>query len=347
MRINLVSLLLCISFLTNAQYTQITATSLYDSLYSRVHRIECKLYDGVMTGKIKPFQNDSLTSTYSLQTIKSLGTIYHQVRHTENSIDEPDSVYQYIINPHDKGNGLLSILKPVKLDLNSMEDHDRFTSVALLFAPSVGNTSIILPIQPWFYIRYSDLAMVLNPSEIQLLTQLTKLLSTDKYFGLIRTKDSLLVTTRREDYFAPGVFNGFTRSACMNKENLEAVAKNCIYLSVLYIHEALLQTLRQLEKDPAALNTPTYLELKDAMTNPKAMIFFPNPDDPTIEIDSIFYARIEQSEFKRIVWDASSIGISQVESFNTDVHKSVVYISRNEFCKLSPQWLQIFLWSNF
>ena len=91
---------------------------MYDSLNARVYRIECTLYDGVISGKIKPYKNDSLTSIYSLETIKNLGTVYRSVQNAWNATNEPDSIYETHLNPHHKGYGLLTVLKPNKIDLN-------------------------------------------------------------------------------------------------------------------------------------------------------------------------------------------------------------------------------------
>ena len=169
-----------LAFTVNSQ-TKLTSASMYDSLNARVYRIECALYDGVVSGKIKPYKDDSLTSVYSLQMIKDLSTVYRSVQNSWNATNEPDSIYETSLNPHVQGYGLLTVLKPTKIDLNSIEDNYTFSSVAVLYQPTVGRTNIKLPIQPWFYIRYAELSKVLTSYQITLLTQLTKMLSSDKY----------------------------------------------------------------------------------------------------------------------------------------------------------------------
>lgn len=335
-----------LAVLVNSQ-TKLTAASMYDSLNARVYRIECALYDGVMSGKIKPYKNDSLTSIYSLETIKNLGTVYRSVQNAWNATNEPDSIYETHLNPHHKGYGLLAVLKPNKIDLNSIEENYSFSSVAVLYQPTVGNTMIELPIQPWFYIRYSELAMVLSSKEITFLTQLCKMLSTDKYFGLAGTRDSVMVSTPFWAYYAQGVYNGFTRTAALNYFNLNALAKNCFGYSVQIIHEELFKTIARFEKDSTTRETSSVKLLRRDLTHPVHIDYYPNPQDPTIKIDSIVYARVEPEAFKKIVWDAQSIGISKNASFRNEDKDTIITISRNDFLRIAPAWLPVFLWSNF
>ncbi len=319
---------------------------MYDSLNARVYRIECALYDGVVSGKIKPYKDDSLTSVYSLQMIKDLSTVYRSVQNSWNATNEPDSIYETSLNPHVQGYGLLTVLKPTKIDLNSIEDNYTFSSVAVLYQPTVGRTNIKLPIQPWFYIRYAELSKVLTSYQITLLTQLTKMLSSDKYlcWGM---RDSSTVISPASAFFAPGVYNGFTKTAALNFYNLNALAKNCFEYSVLIIHDELLSTLDRFEKDSTTKETNSVKLLKSDLTHPVHIDFYPNPQDPTIKIDSIVIARVAPEEFKKIVWDAQSIGISKNESVRNEEDDTIISLSRNDFLKIAPAWLPVFLWYNF
>lgn len=335
-----------LAVIVNSQ-TKLTAASMYDSLNARVYRIECALYDGVMSGKIKPYKNDSLTSVYSLEAIKYLSTVNRSVQNSWNVTNEPDSIYETSLNPHVQGYGLLTVLKPTKIDLNSIEDNYTFSSVAVLFQPNVGNTEIKLPIQSWFYIRYSELATVLSSKEIIFLTQLSKMLSTDKYFGLAGTRDSVMLSTLLSSYYAPGVYNGFTRTAALNYFNLNALAKNCFDYSVLLIHDELIKTYSRLGKDSAAKNSNTFKLLKATLTYPFHVNIYPDPKDPTNKIDSVIDAGVGAESFKKIVWDAQSIGISKNTSLRNEDKDAIITLSRNDFLRIAPAWLPVFLWYNF
>jgi len=158
-----------LSFNANAQTTINTPNEREWKTYllNRIDSIQQKLYKIVIQGKAKAYMNDSLTSVYSLQSLKLRGNIETPffVQIADDPDDGYDSVSSEPFNPKRlKGLGFLKEFSNSYFDL---EEKSKLVAVSLLYEPIIGG--MLFNKMPFCWISISEVESQLTVKEFEFL----------------------------------------------------------------------------------------------------------------------------------------------------------------------------------
>jgi hypothetical protein len=339
--------LLFISFIGGAQTAKYNASSIANTLYAQIHKMEGKLYSDVLKGKFKAYKSDSLISYYSLEEIKNLDEVTHSVQNAWSTNGEKDSTYVTHFNSDKDGKGLCSYYKSSTNDMTNPVQSIGIRSVAVMYAPNAGNTGIVLPEQPMFFVKYEDVKASLTKEELRLLTELSNIAVSDKFYLSTYPMDSEHVKMSNEYYYSPGIFNEFTKFALLNKTTLNALSKNIYTFTVYLLHEALVDMMNkaQSKKDTSASGRKWLETMLETLATPNHIELYTNPNDPSSAKDTVIYAIRPETDFKFIAWDmkTGSVGI-ETESVKNDLNvKGTFALQKENFVGAVPKWLSEFL----
>ena len=323
-----------------AQSRQYNASVIYDSLYTRIHRIECKLYEYAIQGKLRPYRNDSLTSWYTPEKMKMFGEQAKMIKIAENQFAVTDSTYYIEYDPAKDGKGLCTYYNP-RTDINNTEQTFVISSIATMYKPMAGNSGIMLPDMPMLFIKYEDLKSVLSTNEIKIIINLSSLLLTDKHFGGYY-KDQNNIKTSMDHFYSAGVWSGMKKYAIINQESLKALSDNIYNQTVQWIHEDLLKYKAYYYSDPLLKTNYSYKGLEKLITNPKTVTIYPDPKDLKVKKDTIILVHIDEQSFQSIHLNNAAIGLQL-----NNAKKNSFYMRRPDFARIAPSWLTAFLFENF
>ena len=316
-----------------------TPEVIYDTLFSNVHRMECKLFNAAIHGKIKAYKSDSLTSFFNPGELKKFVEmpVQNNVHGNGNYTPALDSMSMVDFNPAKDGKGLCGYYK-AKSVLENPEQEFTLIAVALMYEPFAGFTDYRLPVQPMFYIQRGELRKVLTYKEQNLLYQLLAINLSDKVNNGTSALDSVNVKVSKVLYFSPGVNTDFKKFSFLNSESLKYLSKSIYYISVQYIHDEALRQYRGMRDNNLEVNTPLYDSLLKALSHPVHLTIYEEKDEVALEKDTVIIALVSLEDFTNIQITDTHIGIVRDNS-----EHSAIWFTKKEFETFSPQWLPRFL----
>jgi hypothetical protein len=332
----LLASLLFIQLFSLGQVQTYDASILSDSLYARVHRMECMFYNAAITGKIKAYKNDSLTSFFQPGILKQFvkATILFERKGDSFHINNPGKIIEF--DPIRDGKGLCSFYKTVKTSsITSTQQTINLSALAVMYTPYLSVTDIRNDVQPMFFIRYMDLKSLLSSSDMNLVVLLSNLLMTDKGWNNYQQKGDSIKTSS-DNFYGAGIHNEFKKSSFMNKESLKSIAHLSYDQTVSLLRYEILTFHSNFYSD-ASLKIKYNLDSLNALvTTRKSIRGRIGIEQKNPSGDTTYMANLWEKDFNYIRITTTSIGIT---TFN--VPNKTIYMHREDFNRIAPQWLKV------